>query len=169
MTTLVPALRLVHILSGAFWFGSSLIFGYFVKPTAAAIGEAGQKFMAHVVTRARVTLAITVSAILTVVAGSWLYWIDSDGFTSQWTSAGPGWGFGIGGIFGFIGFLTGLMVGRNVSLLGNLAARLQGPPNPEQLRQIQAAQKQLQVIAPVSTVFLVLSMICMATARYWSF
>jgi uncharacterized membrane protein len=167
MKILVLTLRLVHILSGVFWVGSSVFLGFFVTPTVAAISEAGQKFMAHLVTRARITGAITISAILTVLAGSWLYWIDSNGFTSKWTSAGPGWGFGIGGLLGFIGLAFGFLVGKNVGILGNLAAQIQGPPNPEQLGKIQAAQKQLKVVAPISTFALILALICMATARYW--
>lgn len=169
MNILVMVLRVIHILSGVFWVGSALLFGYFITPTVAAIAEAGPKFMAHIVTRARVTLAITTSAILTVLAGSWLYWIDSRGFTSSWTTAGPGWGFGIGGLFGLAGFFTGILVGKNVTLLGNMAARIQGKPSEAQLGQILAAQKQLKIIAPLSTVFLILALVCMATARFWSF
>lgn len=167
MNTLIVTLRLIHILSGVFWVGSSVILGFFITPTVAATSEAGQKFMAHLVTRARITGAITLSAILTVLAGSWLYWIDSNGFTSKWISAGPGWGFGIGGLLGLIGLVFGFLVGKNVSTLGNLAAQIQGQPSHEQLGIIQAAQKQLRVVAPISTFALILALICMATARYW--
>jgi uncharacterized membrane protein len=169
MKTLIIVLRLVHIVSGMFWIGSSVVFGVFISPTVTAMGDTGQKFMAHLVTKARITGAITISAILTVLAGLWLYWIDSVGFTSQWAGSGPGWGFGVGGILGLIGLFTGILVGKNVGILGNISAQIQEKPTPEQMSKIQAAQKQLNIVAPVSTIALILALICMATARYWSF
>ncbi len=167
MEYLKIVLRLIHILSGVFWVGSSIILGFFITPTVAATAEAGQKFLAYLVTKSKITMRITVSAILTVLAGGWLYWIDSGGSTSGWANTATGWGFGIGGIFGIIGLIFGALVGKNVGLLGKIASEVQGKPTSEQINQIQAAQKQLKVVAPISTVALILALICMATARYW--
>ncbi|MCL4527812.1 MAG: hypothetical protein M1282_00170 [Chloroflexi bacterium] len=167
MNYLVIVLRLIHILSGVFWVGGSLIITFFISPTVAATAEAGQKFMAHLVTRAKVTLRITAAAILTVLAGGWLYWLDSGGLTSGWTTSATGWGFGIGGVLAIVGLIFGVLVGKNVSLLGGMASKIQGKPTPEQMSQIQAAQKQLKFVAPVSTTALILALVCMATARYW--
>jgi hypothetical protein len=99
MNYLVIVLRLIHIGAGVFWVGSSIVFGAFIGPGIAATAEAGQKFMVHLVTKARIDRAILVSAILTVLAGSALYTIDAGGIDTPWTHSGPGMGFGIGGFF----------------------------------------------------------------------
>ena len=73
------------------------------------------------------------SAVLTVLAGAVLYWIDSGGFTSSWMKSGPGITFGVGAVFGFIALIYGAQVGQNNLKLARLGASLQGPPNEDQL------------------------------------
>ena len=169
MNTLLIVLRLLHILGGVFWVGSSLMFGFFITPTVAATAEAGQKFLDHIVNKARVPVAITTAALLTVLAGGSMYWIDSGGLTSEWIGTGPGVGFGVGGILALTGLVFGLLIGKNVGTLAKMAAEVKGKPTPEQLTQIQKAQKGLGIAGPVSTIALVLALACMATARYWRF
>jgi len=169
MNWLVIVLRTVHILGGVFWVGSAVFNGLFLGPAVGATAEAGQKVMAHLVTRARLTGTISAAAGLTVVAGAALYWIDSQGLTSLWTRSGPGAGFGLGALFALAGLAFGLMVGRSMSTLGALASQIAGKPTPEQLAKIQAAQRQLAYAGPATTVSLVLALLCMATARYWLF
>ncbi len=169
MNYLVIVLRLIHILSGVFWVGGSIILTFFISPTVAATADAGQKFMSHLVNQGKITLRITISAILTVLAGASLYWIDSGGLTLGWQYTGAGVGFGIGAILALFGLVFGALVGKNVGLLGNLSSQIQGKPTPEQMNQIQAAQKQLKFVAPANTIALILALACMATARYWRF
>jgi len=169
MNTLTIVLRFIHIVGGVFWVGSSIFLTVFISPTVSATAEAGQKFMAHLITKSRIAMRITVAAILTVLAGGWLYWIDSGGLTSSWTKSGSGLGFGIGGLLALVGLYFGILVGKNTTILGNLAAQIQGKPTDEQMSKIQAAQKQLSVVGPISTIALILALICMATARYWHF
>ncbi len=169
MNYLMIGLRLFHILSGVFWVGSSVMFYFFLTPTVAATAESGQKFMGYLVNKARVTMAIMVSAILTVLAGLSMYWLDSNGLTSTWTTSSVGVGFGIGGLFGLIGLGLGMQVGRNAGLLARIGSEVQGKPTPEQMAGIQSAQRKLGIYSPTSTVALILALICMATARYWRF
>ena len=82
MNFLMIVLRLLHIISGVVWVGAGLIMFFFIGPTLGATAEAGQKFAQHLMTKTRFTAVITTSAILTVLAGFGMYWIDSDGFTS---------------------------------------------------------------------------------------
>jgi uncharacterized membrane protein len=165
----VIVLRLIHILAGVFWVGSSIVFGLFIGPGIAATADAGQKFMVYLVTKARIDRAILVSAILTVLAGSTLYFIDSGGLDSAWTRSGPGIGFGLGGLFAFVGVIFGAILGSNLGILANTAAQIQGKPSKDQLDKIQVAQKRVAVVGPISTLALILALICMATARYWRF
>jgi hypothetical protein len=125
--------------------------------------------IAHLVTKARITTAIALAAILTVLAGGWLYWIGSQGLTSAWAFSRTGLGFGIGGLLALVGLVFGLQVGKNTSTLGRLAATVQGRPAPSRRTAIESARKQLAYAGPISTGALILALLCMATARYWLF
>ena len=140
---------------------------FFVGPTVQATGEAGQKFMAHLVTKAKISMRITIAAILTVLAGGWLYWIDSGGLTSAWKNSGSGIGFGVGALFALVGLVFGIMVGVNIEALVKMGGQIQGKPTPNQMNQIQAIQKRLEAVGTIGSVALVLALACMATARYW--
>ena len=167
MHYLMIVLRFLHVFGGAFWFGSEIMMGFFVSPTVAATGEAGQKFMSSMVKNAGITKVISGAAGLTILAGAALYWIDSDGFTSAWTRSGPGLVFGIGGVFGLIGFIFGMQIGTNINALVKVGSEVQGKPTAEQMGKIQAAQKKLGVVGPISSFSLILTVICMSVARYW--
>jgi len=160
-------LRLIHILSGMFWVGGGMMTAFFISPAVAATGDAGQKMMGYMVTKGRMSARLTVAAILTVLAGAVLYWIDSGGFTSAWTRSATGWGFGIGGLFALVGLGEGMLVGRNVHTLGEIAAAAQGKPSPAQIAEMQAAQKRMAMASRISTIALIIALVCMATARYW--
>ncbi len=167
MNILVIVLRLIHILSGVFWVGSALVNAFFLAPAVAATGEAGQKMMGFMITKAHFSVRITAAAILTVLAGLALYWHDSGGLTSGWTTSAAGLGFGLGGLFALIGLGTGMMVGKYVTRLGTIASAAQGKPTQAQMLEMQALQKQLGVMSRISTAALIVALICMATARYW--
>ncbi len=162
-------LRLIHIFGGVFWVGASLMMSYFVAPTAGAIAENGQKFIQHLMGRTRFSTMMAVAGGSAVLAGILLYLIDSGGFTSAWMKSGAGIGFGVGGVFGLIGFVFGIMIGRNNTALGKLGAQIQGPPTPEQLAQIAAIRKNLSVVTPIHTWALILATLFMASARYFFF
>ncbi len=170
MDYLIIVLRLIHILSGVFWVGSAVFSGFFVFPAVDATGEAGKKFLEYMVAKAKVAARISVAAVLTVLAGGWLYWIDSAGFTSNWTSAGPGWGFGIGGVLGLIGAVTGGVGSKDRATFTKLIAGIpDGKPTKEQMDQIQKLQAQSNRWGLISNFALILALACMATARYWQF
>ncbi len=79
MNTWIIVLRIIHIVGGVFWVGGSLFLGLFIGPTVNATAEAGQKFMAHLMTKARLATRISAAAGLTVLAGAILYWIELAG------------------------------------------------------------------------------------------
>jgi len=168
MDYLKIVLRLMHVFGGAFWFGAAMIMGFFVAPAVAATAEAGQKVMGYMVLNRRIHTAIYIAAGLTILGGAGLYWLDSDGFTSAWMQSGPGMVFGIGGFFGLIGFIFGSMVGSSISKLATIGSQAQGKPTPEQMSQIQAAQKRLAMAGPISSICLIITVLLMSVARYWA-
>lgn len=169
MNIVMLILRLVHIFGGVFWVGAALMLSFFISPTAGATAENGQKFMQHLMGRTRLSTMMSAAGGSAVLAGILLYLIDSGGFTSAWMRSGAGIGFGIGGVFGLIGFVFGIMIGRNNTALGKLGAQIQGQPTPEQLVQIAAIRKNLSVVTPINTWALILSTLFMASARYFFF
>jgi len=169
MNYLVIVLRLLHIISGVFWVGAGLVMFFFIGPTLGATADAGQKFAQHLMTKTRFTAIMTTSAILTVLAGFSLYWIDSDGFSSAWTHSGPGLSFGVGAGFGLIGLVFGFMVGSTNGALAKLGSQIQGKPTPEQMTQIGALRKRLSVVSPINAYSLLIATLLMAIARYLHF
>lgn len=167
MHYLTIVLRFLHVVSGAFWFGSSMMMSFFISPTVAATADAGQRFMGYLVKQRRVVTVISALAGITVVAGAWLYWIDSGGFSSAWTWSSTGLVFGIGGVLGLIGFIFGVQIGTNINKIVKTGSEIQGKPTTEQMNVIQAAQKRLKVVGPISAYSLILAVICMSVARYW--
>ena len=166
---LIWLLRIVHIGAGAFWFGGVIMMTFFIGPTVREMGEAGPKFVALLVRNRRFTTRMSIAAGLTVLAGFTLYWIDSNGFTSNWMTSGAGTGFGIGAVFGAVGFVYGILIGRTTNALVNLGGQIQGMPAPEQLATMQSLQKKQALATQVTAYSLILSVIFMSIARYFVF
>ena len=162
-------LRIIHIGAGVFWVGGVLMMTFFIAPTVGVIGEGGPKFVAHLVKNLKFTTRMSIAAGLTVLAGVWLYWIDSSGFQSAWMMSSVGTGFGIGSFFGAVGFVYGILIGRTTNGLVKLGEQMQGKPSPEQLAQLQALQKRQGMYSRVTSISLILSVLFMAAARFLVF
>lgn len=169
MDYLFLTLRIVHILAGVFWVGGTLMMTFFIAPTVGALGDAGPKFVAHLVRNLKFTTRMSIAAGLTALAGIWLYWIDSNGFETAWMMSSVGTGFGIGTGLGAIGFVFGILIGRTTNALVQLGGQVQGKPTPEQAARLQLLQKRQARYSRVTAVSLILAVIFMAMARFLVF
>lgn len=169
MSIYLLVLRLVHIVAGITWGGGALIMEFFVGRSIAATGESGKEFAQYLMARLRMHRFMTAMALSTVLAGTLLYWHDSNGFTSAWMTSSTGIGFGIGAVFGLIAFVFGAIFGGANAKLAQVGAQIQGKPTDEQLAQIQALQKRIKTVSPIHVYSMLLAMIFMATARYLVF
>lgn len=169
MDYLKEILRLIHLVGGMYWFGAVLAMYFFITPTVAATGDAGQQFMKHLGGRSGLSTSILIAALSAGVAGAWLYWIDSNGFQSDWMKSTSGSAFGLGGFFGAIALTFGIVVNRALAALGKLGAQIQGKPSPEQMTQLQALQKRTGMALKYTTYALIVSALCMAAARFLVF
>jgi len=171
--TLLIFLRLIHVFAGALWIGAAISYLFFVKPTVGSIGPAGPQFMKNLTTRARYPMFMVTVSLLTILAGGSLYLITSGGFNPHWLSSGPGIGFTIGSLAGLGAFVVGTFgIGPTAGAMGALGQKIAqagGPPMPEQLNLLHSLEKRLNRAEVVDFVLLVLSMLTMATARYWVF
>ena len=162
-------LRLIHIFAGISWVGSALLMFFQVFPSINATDEAGQKVVQHLMMKGRLSSRLTAAGGLTILAGFLLYWLDSDGFTSSWSSSGPGIGFGIGGVAGLIGFIYGLMVGRYSKALVLLSSEIKDQPTSDQSDKLAALKISSGRASMLSTLFLIVAATFMAIARYLNF
>lgn len=159
---LVWLLRIIHIVGGVIWVGGTLIMTFFVAPTVGATGEAGQKFIGHLMNNLKFSNRMAAASGLTILAGFILYFRGG----SALMESSFGIGLGIGAVFGLIGFVSGMLIGRTIKAMAQLGAQMQGKPSPDQLTQMQALQKRQMTVSMISTISVILATVFMAIARY---
>ena len=169
MDYLKEILRLIHIVGGMYWFGAALVMYFFVTPTVAATGDAGQQFMKYLGGKSGFSNSVLIAALSAGAAGAWLYWIDSSGFQSDWMKSSAGTGFGIGGFFGAIALTLGIVANRSIVAAGKLGMQIQGQPTPDQVAQLQKLQKRTGMAMKYATYSLIISAVFMAIARFLVF
>ena len=165
MTLLFSILRIAHIVAGILWAGGALALTLFVAPTMSATGDAGKQFAGHLIGKTRFSMYMSVTGLITVVAGSILYGIDSNWFQSAWMMTATGSVFGIGAFFGIAAFVFGLMLGNANMALATLGAQIQGKPSAEQATALQALLTRQKMSSQGNMICMFISILCMASAR----
>ena len=165
MIYLIWLLRIIHIVAGVFWVGGTLIMTFFIGPTIGATGEAGQKFVGHLMNDLKFSNRMSAAAGSTILAGLSLFGLDARA-GANWLRSGFATGLSIGAAFAVVGFISGLMIGRTTKEMAQLGAQMQGKPTPDQLTQMQAIRKRQATFSTISATTLVLAVIFMAIARY---
>ena len=165
MIYLIWLLRIVHIVGGVIWVGGTLTMTFFIGPTIGATGEAGQKFVGHLMNNLKFSNRMSAAAGLTVLAGIILYGLDARA-GAAWQRSGMGIGLSIGAVFAIIGFIFGIMIGRTTTTMAKLGGQFQGKPTNEQMAQMQTLMKQQATYSNISAAALILAVVFMATARY---
>jgi uncharacterized membrane protein len=171
--TFMLVFRLLHIVAGVLWVGSSFMFVAFIGPSAAEVGPSAGPLLHAVVKKRKVPKVITGLSLITVVAG-WVMWVrnmNQFGSLGDWVSTDFGLALTIGGIIATVAAIEGsLGVGRNVERLVDLSdevAASGGPPSPEQQSQIQRLGAKIEKFGKIDLVLLLLAVAAMATASYW--
>jgi uncharacterized membrane protein len=167
MDILTIVLRIIHIFAGVFWVGSAWLFAFFLGPATQALGADGGKFIGHLVNKMRLTVYITVSAILAVLAGLILFFLH---YGIAGLSTPTGLVFGIGGVFGLVGLgIGGGLVGPTslkLTQLGGEIARAGKPPTSAQQAEMSTLQKRLSSASLWNAIVVSLALLTMAAARY---
>ncbi len=169
--TIVFILRIVHIFSGALWVGSALSYFFFVEPVVKGLGLSGPKFMQGLIEKRRYPLYMNIVSTLTIVAGVLLYWSTSGGLQLVWIKTGAGIGFTTGAVVALVVYLIGfLMIRPRAERLGTLGKQIGmsgGAPTAEQAAELQQIDGEMRSIERIDVILLTISLIVMATARYW--
>jgi len=166
-------LRFVHVVASVCWAGGGFIFFLFVEPTAKALAPTGMQFVDHMVTKRRFSIFMVISSTLTVLSGALLLWNYVSGQWLGFVNTGPGLGFTLGSVVGVVVYLIG-MFGVNpraikMSKIGKEIETAGGPPTLTQAAELMKLDKEMSVLGLADFVLVALSLILMATARYWIF
>ncbi len=165
----IQLLRLIHILGGAFWFGSLMFVAIFLLPTLKAIGPASGAVMQQLTEVRKLPLYMMFVPIITILSGLGLFYNDSVGTAGGFMRSAPGMMYSTGGVLaiitatigGFINAPTGKKLGE---LGGKIRAR-GGPPTPEEQSEVARLQDKLNGATRVAAVLVTLAGACMALAR----
>lgn len=167
MTLAVSIARILHIIAGIIWAGGAITMNMVIGPAIGATGDAGKQFAGHLMTKTIFSRLMAASAGTTVLAGAFLYGVNSNWFSSAWIFSGPGIGFGIGALVGITAFFMGMITGNTNRALARLGGQIQGKPTPEQASQLQALQKKAAFLGPANTICIFVSIFFMASARFF--
>lgn len=171
MDPMLLLLRVVHIVAGILWVGGSAFLFLFVERAAKGLGPQAEPFMTRLVTVQKMPIYFMVTGGLSILAGLALFWRDSAGDRVGWIARdGTGLTFGIGGLAALIAFGVGLFgIRPTVEEMGKAGAAMKsagGPPTPEMVGRMHAAQERLERFSQISFVLLVVTIVTMAIARY---
>jgi hypothetical protein len=167
---LLILVRVVHIGSAMIWFGGAIIGGFFLQPTAAALGREGQPFMEHLMRRRRMGVFFPIVAGLTILSGVALLWRDSNGFQASWITSPTGLAFTIGGLAAIAAFIGGaVLVGPSVAEQTAVQTELaqgDGVPTEAQRQRLERSARRMQLADRIDLPLLLLAGLMMAVARY---
>src|SRR5437899_11671186 len=91
-------LRLIHILSGIFWVGTTFFLVGFLQPGVAQSGPEGGRFAQRLMSQKRFQAAMSVAAGLPTLSGPVVNGRSSRGFQHAGVASGPGAGLALGGL-----------------------------------------------------------------------
>jgi hypothetical protein len=169
----LSVLRLIHIVAGALWVGAAVAYFLFFGPAAKGLGLAGPKFMQELVGKHRYPLFMNGASMLAILSGLGLFWFASGGLNRVWFTTGPGLGFTIGSLAGLAAFSVGFFgIRPHAQRLGALGAAIAAagvPPTPEQGAELGRLDAEIHFYEQWDVLLLVVSLVTMATARYWIF
>jgi uncharacterized membrane protein len=168
--TLIIVLRLIHILAGIFWVGTTLFLAFFLAPALGSAGPAAGPVMGGLQRRGMMT-ALPVSALLTLGSGIWLYQLVSGGSIAAFMRSSVGATLAGSGTLALLAFMLGMAVARPAALaavrlnqeLGTVTDDAERARRQEQLR---ALQRRNAVVTRVVSVMLIAAAAGMAVARY---
>jgi hypothetical protein len=166
---MIYLLRLLHILSGAFWFGALIFSVRFLMPSLRAIGPAAGPVMAQLNQR-RMSAAFMGAAFVNLGSGIWLMFIISGGAPGEWMKTGMGRTIGVGAACAILAMIIGMIVNppavKRMGQIASAAAQRGGPPSPEETAEVQRLQKRMGSANVLVTILLTLAVSAMAVARY---
>lgn len=168
MSVEILILRLIHVLGGIFWVGTSMFTSLFLVPALASAGpNAGVVFAG--LQRRKLFLALPVVAILTIASGARLMSIASGGSSAYFASP-TGRMFSLAGLAAVIAFFISLLIARPAAVRSaKLGASLPTAGDAERAaitEELARLRRRGGTATAIVSVLLLLTAAGMAVARY---
>jgi hypothetical protein len=166
-------LRVVHITAGVLWVGSAVFYLIFVDPVVKTLGPAAPRFMQELIEKRKYPIFMFVVSSLTILAGAKLYWDDSGGLKQMWIKSDVGLGYTIGSVAALLAYIVGFFFLRpraeRMGALGKQIGMAGGPPSAAHAAELEKLDREILLVERIDAYLLIISLVVMATARYWSF
>jgi uncharacterized membrane protein len=158
-------LRAIHIGVGVFWIGSVLLVTFYLLPAARATGAAGGQVLQEIMLRRKAPVHLILAGWVTILAGVGLYMRNMSTSHGAWARSPMGIGISIGALAAFLGLMIGMIVNGPTARRITLA----GMPGAAPLSDAERASlaRRLRIGSITTTLLLVISVVTMATARYY--
>jgi hypothetical protein len=170
MNPLILVLRLLHIVSGAFWVGTIITTVFFIEPTAKALGGEGERFVAYLAIRRGLVVVLVIAATTAIAAGALLYWIDSGGLRLEWITSHTGLGFTAGALAALSAFaIVPIFFRPEADRLTAVAAGRITSTDSEtnsQRDERERSERRFRRWSLIQVSLLIFAIAAMATARY---
>lgn len=163
-------LRIVHIGSGVFWVGGALLMNFVVGPAIGSVQPEGLRVM-QALNRRHYFDVLLGAGLLTILAGLDLMRRDSAGFQPAWFHSPMGIGISTGMIAAIVAFTISLLLikpaMKRLAAAGGEMAQAASPEARAAIGpRVEAAQARLIALGTVGSLFLIIAVLAMATARY---
>jgi uncharacterized membrane protein len=169
MDLMTILMRLLHIVLGVFWVGAMMFNVIFVIPSIRDAGPDGAKVAAGLMRR-RFMDVMPVAAIITILAGLWLYWKMSAGFQSAYVHSATGGTLAVGGLLAIVAFIIGVTTMRPAMLKAAALSQSAAQAPPAEREAIMARAQALRArafnVSRWVVLLITLTAVSMAVARY---
>jgi hypothetical protein len=170
MSPIITVLRLIHILCGVYWAGTVFFFVTFLEPTIRSLGPDGGKVMLRLFERGYMKL-LPMIAVVTVLSGLWLLWIQSSGFDATYMRSSIGMSLSTGGGLAILALIIGITVmrpaGERVFAMAKQLPELRDESQRKTLMaEMESVRARLGMAGRIVFMLLVGAVALMAVARY---
>ncbi len=159
------AVRVFHVLLGAFWAGSILFSALILDPAVREAGPEGGKVMGVIQRRGWMSTILTIAA-LTVVSGLYLLWVMSGRFSPGFMGSRPGILLSVGMLAAVLALGIGLTLTRpTAARMGEISGRMAsagGSPSPDDLAELARLRDRMTTLLRAVSVLLVIAVVTMA-------
>jgi uncharacterized membrane protein len=162
-------LRIVHIVGAVVWAGTSLFVALFLMPALATAGPAAGPVMGALVKRKLFTIVPT-TAVLMMLAGLRMMWINSMGFSASYFAATGGRTYVAGAVLALAAFTIFMAVNHPaIPRIMQMGQQLAQAPEAERgaiAAQLNALRARAGKASLASALLLTLAAVTMAIGRY---
>ncbi len=162
-------LRIIHIVGATIWGGSAFFVSIFLLPALGTVGPAAGPVLGALVKRKTFTVVPTV-AVLTMLTGLRLLWINSAGFSLTYFSGRSGIVYLVGAACAVTAFTIFMAVNHpTITRVLKMGPQIAAAPESERgalMAQMNALRGRAANAGMLTVLLLTVSAVCMAVGRY---